>query len=89
MITLIAQWSSGIEIELYSADATLDSTARQLTSRVIGHAIHASLPVVFGLMDEPDTWFDPTTYGKVEAILDDDVADAVCEVALEQERPLP
>lgn len=89
MITLIAQWSSGIEIELYSDATTTDPTARQLTSHVTGHAIHASLPVVFGLMDEPDTWFDPTTYGKVEAILDDDVADAVCEVALEQERPLP
>lgn len=54
----------------------------------IGHALHATVPIPFGIMDDPDTWFDPTGYGKVEAILDDDTADAVCQIVLEQERPL-
>ena len=86
---LNAIWSSDAYIFCYDKDGLADETDRKRTLVEEGHALHATLPVVFGLMDEPETWFDPTAYGKVEAILDDDTADAVCEIALEQERPLP
>jgi len=61
---------------------------RRLWGWEIGHALHATVPIPFGIMDEPDTWFDPTAYGKVEAIMNDDTAAAVCELVLEQERSL-
>lgn len=87
--SLNAIWSSDAYIFCYDKDGLGDAVDRKRTMIEEGHALYATLPVVFGIMDEPETWFDPTTYGKVEAILDDDVADAVCSVALEQERPLP
>jgi hypothetical protein len=51
-----------------------------------GHAPHATLPIPFGLMDQPDTWFNPVGRGKVELVLTQKVA-ATCQLVLEQLRP--
>lgn len=69
-------------------EASGSAGTRRLWGWEIGHALHATVPIPFGIMDDPGTWFDPTVYGKVEAILDDDTADAACQLVLEQERPL-
>ena len=81
------QFSGNVKLEHQVAGGGSAGT-RRLWGWEIGHSLHATLPIPFGLMDEPDTWFDPTAYGKVEAILDDDTASASCQVCLEQERPL-
>ena len=82
-----AQWSSTYNGELYDMAGVLDGTARQITAMEEGHALHATLPVVFGRFMEPDTWFDPKTYGKIELVMTQAVVSAVCEIVLEQVRP--
>lgn len=83
-----AQWSSNFNGELYDvATPSLDSTTRQLTGLCHGHAPHASVPIFFGdLADDGFAW-DPTRWGLVEVIADEDNADAVCQFVLEQVRP--
>lgn len=81
------QFSGTVRLGMVT-EAGASAGTRRLWGWEIGHALHATLPIPFGLMDEPDTWFDPTAYGKVEAVLDDDTAAASCQVCLEQERPL-
>lgn len=88
IITIWAQWSSNIYIELATHAGALDSTDRKLTGQVRGHAIHATLPVPFGDMDRPESWFDPTPHTKFEAVLTQGTADAVCQVVAEQEAPV-
>lgn len=82
-----AQWSSNYNAELYDMAGALDGTSRQITGRVHGHALHATLPVVFGKLMEPDTWFPVSGYGKIEAVLTQGVASATVQIALEQVRP--
>ena len=82
-----AQWSSDYNAELYDMAGVLDGTSRQITGWIHGHALHATLPVPFGRFMEPDTWFDPKTYGKIELVMTQAVASAVCEIVLEQVRP--
>jgi len=82
-----AQWSSQILTEQYTAAGVLDGTARRVTSWTHGHAPHACLPVPFGDMDLPETWFDPTPYKKIELVLSQGKA-ATCEICLEQVRSL-
>lgn len=88
MIVLWAQWSSNVNLELYSHDGTLDSTDRDLTGWVMGHAIHATVPLPMGDMAKPETWFDPTLYKKVELVFTSGGTAGTCEVVLEQVRPL-
>lgn len=82
------QWSSNLHVTLVSHDGTYVGTAKKLHIAERGHALHATLPVPFGDMDRPDTWFDPRPYRKVEAVLTQAVAGA-CSIVLEQVRPLP
>lgn len=87
MFNLTAQWSSLLsELEVYAHDGSLDTTDRKVTAWVKGHALHATLPVVFGLLDVPDTWFDPRPYEKIEAVLTQGTESAACSVVAEQVR---
>ncbi len=82
-----AQWSSTYNGELYDMAGALDGTARQITGQERGHALHATLPITFGRFMDPETWFDPTKFGKVELVMTQGVVSAVCEIVLEQVRP--
>jgi hypothetical protein len=53
-----------------------------------GHALHACLPIFFGLPNEPSTWFDVSKFGKVEAVLTQAASDADCALLVEQLRPV-
>lgn len=57
-------------------------------AEISGHSFHCSLPIPLGVMREPETWFDPTPYKKVELILSERSATNNTLVA-EQVRPLP
>ena len=80
------QWSSELYLELGTHAGAADTTDRALTMVEEGHALHATLPIVFGIMDEPAKWFDPKPYGKAECVLTQATASAVVSVALEQAR---
>jgi len=89
MFNLTAQWSSLLsEVEVYAHDGTLDSTDRKVTAIEMGHALHATLPVAFGELDKPDSWFDPKPFKKIEAVLTQAVGSAACQVVLEQDVPV-
>ena len=89
MFNLTAQWSSQLsEVEVYAHDGTLDTTDRKVTAWEHGHALHATLPVSFGEMDRPDSWFDPKPFKKIEAVLTQGTASAACQVVLEQDVPV-
>jgi len=89
MFNLTAQWSSLLsEVEVYAHDGTLDTTDRKVTAWERGHAPHATVPVFFGRPDVPEDWFNPAAYKKVELVLTQGTANAVCEIVLEQVRPL-
>lgn len=83
-----AQWSSTINLECYTGAGALDGTARDQTGVESGHALHATVPIPLGEMDNPETWFDPTVYGKVEWVGTEGVA-AACALVASQVRPLP
>ena len=87
MFNLTAQWSSLLsELEVYAHDGSLDTTDRKVTAWVRGHALHACVPVVFGILNEPNTWFDPRVYKKLELVLTQGTASAACSVVAEQVR---
>lgn len=80
-----AQWSSNYNLELYDMAGALDGTDRQITGHVHGHALHATLPVLFGIYGNPVDYFPAKKYGKIELVLTQAVA-ATCEIVLEQLR---
>jgi hypothetical protein len=82
------QWSSAMKLNIYDHAGSADTTDRKYTMVEEGHALHATLPVPFGEMDKPDSWFNPKPFSKIEAVLTQAVASAVCQVVLEQEVPV-
>lgn len=52
-----------------------------------GHSLHATLPLPFGLMEKPETWFDPALYKKIELIFTSGGTAGSCSVVAEQVRP--
>ena len=81
-------WSSEGKLDLTDNAGAVISTDMKLTTVEEGHALHATLPIPFGLMDQPATWFNPKTHKKLELVLTQAVASAVCQVVAEQERPI-
>ncbi len=71
-----------------SAAGVADATDQKWTTVARGHSLHATLPVPFGLMNDPSTWFDPTPYKKIEAVITENYAACASQVVLEQARPL-
>lgn len=80
------QWSSQLHVTLRDSTGALESTAKKLHVAERGHALHATLPIPFGIMDQPNTWFDPRPYNKLEAVLTQATADAACSIVVEQAR---
>lgn len=83
------EWSSEGKLDiLTNAGATLGTDVK-LTGMEAGHAPHATLPIPFGIMDDPDTWFDATKYGKIDlySYAPSSGAAGVSSVVLEQVRP--
>jgi len=82
------EWSSEGKLDiLTNAGAALTSDVK-ITGMECGHAPHATVPVLFGEQDKPDSWFDPKPYKKIEAVMTQAVASAACQVVLEQNVPV-
>jgi len=81
------QWSSQLHTDIGTHAGVADATDRKYTLVEEGHALHATLPIPFGRPFYPEDWFPAKDFGKIELVLTQLVADAVCEVLGEQVRP--
>ena len=79
--------SNRFNMEIHDHDGTIVSTEHNYALMCTGHAMHATLPIVFGVFDDPTTWFSPKPYGKFEAVLTQGTAGSAVEIVAEQVRP--
>ncbi len=79
-------WSGNASLLVANASGSADTTERRIDALIEGHALHHTLPIPMGDMDDPATWFDPTQYRKVELVGTEAVASANTLVG-EQVRP--
>lgn len=81
-------WSSEGKLDLTDNAGATISTDMKLTTVEQGHALHATLPIPFGLLMEPGTWFDPKVFKKLELVHTQAVASGTVQIVAEQERPI-
>jgi len=79
-------WNAQYALRVYDNTPTPVTTDEDIWTLQEGHQLHSVIPVVFGKLDDPASWFDPTGYGKIEAVLSEAAATAA-SVCLEQVRP--
>jgi hypothetical protein len=77
-------WSSEGKLDLTDNAGTLITTDQAFTCVEEGHALHATLPILFGQLYAPDTWLNPRIYNKFEAVLTQATADASVSIVAEQ-----
>ena len=80
-------WSGAANIYVCNASEVLYTTDQRLDCLIQGHAIHSTVPIPMGRMDDPASWFDPAAYKKVELVMTEGGA-ADNRIAIEQVRPL-
>ncbi len=83
------EWSSQFYVQMFDVAGAGDATRRHLSGVETGHALHATLPIPMGLMDKPETWFDPTPYKKLELVFTSAASGVAgaCAIVAEQVRP--
>jgi len=79
-------WSSEGKLDITDNAGTAITSDMKITGWEEGHALHATLPIPLGILDVPQTWFDPRPYKKLELVLTQAVASAACSVFCEQVR---
>jgi len=79
-------FSGAVKLEHQVAGGGSSGT-RRLWGTEWGHALYATLPIVFGEPNEPDTWFDPSMYRKLELIFTSGGTAGACELVAEQVKP--
>jgi hypothetical protein len=79
-------WSGRFRLYLEDYASAAISTDTEIHSTIEGHALHATLPLPFGIMEDPDSWFDPTPYKRMDLVCTEAAAAANSLVA-EQVRP--
>lgn len=80
-------WSNELKLNMSTHAGASESTPRAVTCTEEGHALHATLPILFGRLEEPTDWFNPKEYSKLELVLTQATASAICEIVAEQVRP--
>jgi hypothetical protein len=61
-------WTGNACINFADGSGNPVTSDTRFDSLIEGFSLHCSLPIPFGVMDEPDTWFDPAGYKKLELI---------------------
>lgn len=61
-------WNGNAQIFLADAAGGAVSSDTRIDTEVEGFALHCSLPIPFGDLNDPTSWFDPTPYKKVELV---------------------
>ncbi len=82
------EWSSEGKLDMIDNAAATISTDEALTGYEDGHALHATVPIFMGDRDLPETWFDPRSYTKLEAVLTEANAGGAASIVTEQVYPL-
>lgn len=77
------QWSSEAKFNMFTHDGSGQTTDGKCTMVEEGHALHATWPVLFGTLGDPESWLNPIDFGKWELVLTEAVA-ATCSVDQEQ-----
>lgn len=80
-------WSGYANVYVCDDSEAIYGTDQRLDCLIEGHALHATLPILVGDPNQPDTWFDPTTYKKVELICTEGSDAGANAIVLEQVRP--
>lgn len=80
-------WTGRANVYVCDTSGGVYGTDQVLQCLINGGDLHETVPIPFGDLDKPETWFDPTTYKKVELVLTMAAA-AVDTIVLEQVRPL-
>lgn len=79
-------WSGEAQLLVCDTSGVAYGTDVRLDTLIEGHALHATLPIPLGVLDEPDTWFDPTAYKKFELVTTE-AGGAANSIVAEQVRP--
>lgn len=79
-------WSGVASIYVCDTSGGAYATDQRIDVECSGHGIHSTVPIPLGIMDKPETWFDPTPYRKVELVMTEAYA-ADNRIAIEQVRP--
>lgn len=79
-------WSGVANIYACTTDGSAYGTDFCFDILIEGHALHDTQPIPMGDMMRPETWFDPTSYRKVELVLTEAAA-AANKIIVEQVRP--
>lgn len=79
-------FASQYYLNLWNSSGGHVGTAYRVHTLQEGHALHATLPIFFGLPLEPDTWLNPRGWTKFEAVLTDKTAAGAISIVAEQIR---
>ncbi len=82
---------------MFSGNVTLETQipgggsagTRLFRAREIGHSLHGTIPLPFGDLNNPDSWFDPKGFRKLELILTSGGNAGTCQIVAEQVKALP
>lgn len=86
ILGIIYQWSSELKLTMATHAGAADTTDRKVTLVEEGHALHATLPIIFGLMMDPTTWLNPRGWTKFEAVLTQAAVSGAISIVAEQIR---
>jgi len=87
ILGITAASSNQFNMEIHDHDGSVVSSEHNYAMMCTGHALHATLPIIFGTLDDPGSWFSPKPYGKFEAVLTQATASTLVEIIAEQVRP--
>lgn len=82
-------WGGLYNLGLCDAAGGAITSEEDVWTLQMGHALHSTLPILFGRPDIPEEWLNPSAYKKAELVLtqSNSTATALVEVVLEQVRP--
>lgn len=79
------QWSGQFNLYLADTSGAAITTPRWVRAVITGGGLHSTAFVPFGILDQPDTYFNPTEWNDIDLVLTQAAA-AVCQVSAQQLR---
>ena len=79
-------WSGAAALLFGDTAAGTVGTAERFDGIINGYGFHHTIPVPLGVDNEPETWFDPTPYKKLELVCTQGAASAANALVAEQVR---
>ena len=79
-------WSGNFTLRVYDSGGSAVTSEKMLSFIAKGGAPHSTVWHAFGLLEDPETYFDPKEWNDLDLVLAQSAA-AVCQVVLTQLRP--